>query len=118
MQILISFTLYTSPSIADNAMETYYLKNACHNCHGIYGEGVGASPRLQGVKEEILLRRLKNLQKGIVRSPSGYIMVSFAKSMDENQTKEMAQYLSNLKTKVSEERYEIEEYDNAGHGGS
>ena len=83
----------------------------------MHGEGIGVSPRLQGVKEETLLRRLKNLQNGIVRSSSGYIMISFAKSMDENQTKEMAKYLSNLKTKINEDRYTIE-YDPAGDGGS
>ena len=98
-------------------METYYLQNACHSCHGMYGEGTGASPRLQGVREEVLLRRLKNLQNGIVRSSSGFIMVSFAKSLDENQTIEMAKYLSTLKTKVNEDRYTIE-YDPAGDGGS
>ena len=83
----------------------------------MYGEGMGASPRLQGVREHILLRRLKDLQKGKTRSAFGTIMISFAKALDENQTKEMAKYLSNLETKVDEDRYEIE-YEPAGDGGS
>ena len=83
----------------------------------MYGEGMGASPRLQGVREEILLRRLKDLQKGKTRSAFGTIMISFAKALDENQTKEMAKYLSNLETKVDDERYEIE-YTPEGDGGS
>ena len=116
-RFLFVFAALSSLGFASSAMEAYYLQNACHSCHGMYGEGMGASPRLQGVKEEILLRRLKNLQKGIVRSSSGFIMVSFAKAMDENQTIEMAKYLSNLKTKIEEERYTIE-YDPAGDGGS
>ncbi len=98
-------------------MEKLYLQNGCNGCHGMYGEGIGASPRLQGVREEILLRRLKDLQKGKTRSAFGTIMISFAKALDENQTKAMAKYLSNLKTKVNEERYEIE-YTPAGDGGS
>lgn len=83
----------------------------------MYGEGMGASPRLQGKREEVLLRRLKDLQNGKTRSAFGTIMISFAKALDENQTIGMAKYLSNLKTKVDDERYEIE-YDPAGDGGS
>ena len=98
-------------------MEALYLKNACNSCHGMYGEGMGGSPRLQGIREDILLRRLKNLQQGKPRSAFGTVMISFAKALDENQTKEMAKYLSNLKTNTDDERYDIE-YDPAGDGGS
>ena len=98
-------------------METLYLKNGCNSCHGMYGEGMGASPRLQGVPEHVLLRRLKDLQQGKPRSAFGSVMISFAKALDENQTKEMAKYLSNLKTNIDDARYEIE-YEPAGDGGS
>ena len=111
--LFITSLLYASQ--AD--MEQLYLKNACNSCHGIYGEGMGASPRLQGVKEYILLRRLRNLQQGKTRSANGAIMISFAKSLDENQTIQMAQYLSNLETKIPDDRYDIE-YEPAGDGGS
>ncbi|HEY9190477.1 MAG TPA: c-type cytochrome [Sulfurovum sp.] len=104
-------------AFANSEMEALYLKNACNSCHGMYGEGMGASPRLQGVSEDILLRRLKDLQQGKPRTAFGTVMVSFAKALDENQTKAMAKYLSNLKTKVNEERYDIK-YDPAGDGGS
>ena len=83
----------------------------------MYGEGMGASPRLQGVREDILLRRLKDLQQGKPRSAFGSVMISFAKALDENQTIEKAKYLSNLKTNVDDERYDIE-YEPAGDGGS
>ena len=102
---------------ANNPMEILYLKNACNSCHGMYGEGMGASPRLQGVKESILFRRLKDLQKGKARTAFGTIMISFAKSLDENQTIEMAKYLSHLETKIDEDRYD-EEYDPNDDGGS
>ncbi len=117
MKKLLIFTALLSFSHATSEMEKLYLQNGCNGCHGMYGEGIGASPRLQGVREEILLRRLKDLQKGKTRSAFGTIMISFAKALDENQTKAMAKYLSNLKTKVNEERYEIE-YTPAGDGGS
>lgn len=117
MKKLLLFTALSLFSYANNPMEMLYLKNACNSCHGMYGEGMGASPRLQGVREEILLRRLKDLQNGKTRSAFGTIMISFAKALDENETKEMAKYLSNLKTKVDDARYEIE-YEPAGDGGS
>lgn len=97
--------------------ESLYLKNACNACHGMYGEGMGATPRIQGLNEALLLRRLKDLQQGKTRSPSGFIMISFAQSLDENQTIQMAKYLSTLKTKIDDNRYEIE-YDPSGDGGS
>ena len=112
--LIFSFSLIL---LASNDAETIYLKNACNSCHGMYAEGMGASPRLQGVREDVLLRRLKDLQQGKTRTAFGSIMISFAKSLDENQTIEMAKYLSTLKTVVNEDRYEIE-YDSAGDGGS
>ncbi|MGB5599793.1 MAG: c-type cytochrome, partial [Thiothrix litoralis] len=96
---------------------TLYLKNACNSCHGMYGEGMGASPRLQGVREAKLLRRLKDLQEGKTRTAFGGVMISFAKALDENQTIEMAKYLSTLTTKKDVERYEIK-YEPSGDGGS
>lgn len=83
----------------------------------MYGEGMGASPRLQGMPEHVLLRRLKDLQNGKTRSAFGTVMISFAKALDENQTIQMAKYLSTLVTKVEEDRYDIE-YEPAGDGGS
>ena len=103
---------------ASSEMEELYLKNACNSCHGMYGEGMGASPRLQGQRKEVLLRRLKDLQAGKTRSAFGSIMISFARSLDENQTREMAKYLSNMKKIIPEERYELDSYDNTGDGSS
>ena len=83
----------------------------------MYGQGMGASPRLQGVPEHRLLRRLKDLQRGKTRSAFGSVMISFAKALDENETIQMAKYLSTMQTKKDEERYEIE-YEPSGDGGS
>jgi len=116
MKYLLIFILSLS-CYASSSMEQVYLKNACNSCHGMYGEGMGSAPRLQGQRESVLLERLKNLQQGKTRSPFGTIMISFAKALDENQTVQMAKYLSTLKTVISEDRYD-EEYDPAGDGGS
>lgn len=99
------------------AMRILYLQNACNSCHGNYGEGIGAAPKLQGQKEKILLKRLKDLQKGKTRTAFGTIMVSFAKSLNPEQTVLMAKYLSQLKTVKPKERYELE-FSREGDGGS
>ncbi|SFV55005.1 hypothetical protein MNB_SV-6-818 [hydrothermal vent metagenome] len=96
--------------------ETLYIQYSCPSCHGFYGQGTNIGPRLQNQREEVLLRRLKNLQKGIIRKPNGTVMISFAKSLDENQTKAMAHYLSIMKT--SYENRELYDYDGDDFGDS
>jgi len=118
MKKVLLLTTLTLTLYASDAMEAFYLQNACNACHGMYGEGMGASPRLQGQKEAVLLRRLKNLRKGKTRSAFGTIMISFAKSLDENQTIEMAKYLSTMKKVIPKDRYELESDDNTGDGSS
>jgi len=110
--LILTLSIYATES-----MEQVYLRNSCNSCHGIYGEGMGSAPRLQGQKEAVLLERLKNLQQGKTRSAFGTVMISFAQSLDENQTIQMAKYLSTLKTVIDDDRYD-EEYDPAGDGGS
>ena len=115
--ISLTLSLQANAEQENTKMETLYLKNACQSCHGMYGEGIGASPRLQGVPENILLRRLQNLQNGKTRSAFGTVMISFAKSLTETETIAMAKYLSTLTTKVDDNRYDIE-YEPSGDGGS
>jgi len=94
----------TKPQKTDIA--TIYLTHSCNACHGMYAEGIGANPRLQGINAKKLLRRLKDLQAGKPRTPFGGIMVSFAQALDTNQTIEMANYLSTLKTEIPKDAYE------------
>jgi len=117
MKKIFFISIFMTVLYSQNNMETLYLKLSCNSCHGMYGEGMGSNPRLQGVKYNILYERLTNLQKGITRSTGGAIMVSFAKSLDKNQTAEMVKYISNLKTPTNIEIYD-EEYQNEGDGGS
>lgn len=116
-KILALALLLSSLLLGTESAEQLYLKNACNSCHGMYGEGIGASPRLQGKSETLLLQRLKELQEGKTKSAFGTVMVSFAKALNKTQTEAMAKYLSTLKTTVNEERYDIE-FDTAGDGGS
>jgi len=117
MKYILLTLILTLDIYATESMEILYMKNACNSCHGMYGEGMGSAPRLQGKREALLLERLKKLQQGKTRSPFGTVMISFAKSLDENQTVQMAKYLSTLKTVINKDRYD-EEYDPAGDGGS
>jgi len=117
MKPFLCISLCTFLLMASENVESLYFKNACNSCHGMYAEGMGSIPRLQGKKERVLLKRLRDLQQGKTRTTSGSVMISFAKSLDHNQTIAMAKYLSSLKISVNPERYD-EEYDPAGDGGS
>jgi len=48
-QFLLLFTL-SYVLFASNDAESLYFKNACNSCHGMYAEGMGTAPRLQGQK--------------------------------------------------------------------
>ena len=61
MKLILMLTLSLFAYASSN-MEQLYLQNACNSCHGIYGEGMGSTPRLQGQKEKVLFERVKNLQ--------------------------------------------------------
>ncbi len=78
-------------------MEELYLKNRCSSCHGLYAEGIGATPRLQGKSEGLLKERLKNLKEGKTRSAFGTIMISFAQALNDEQIDKMTHWLANLK---------------------
>ena len=103
---------------SNDNMEQLYMKNGCNSCHGIYAEGIGVTPRLQGRRAEVLAQRLKDLKRGKTRTAFGTIMISFAKALNDEQIEEMAKYLSTLKRVEPEEKYELEYYDNTGDGSS
>ncbi len=115
---LCTTLMYATQSNENEAMRQLYMKNGCSSCHGIYAEGIGATPRLQGRKESVLRERLFDLKKGKTRSAFGTIMISFAKSLSDEEIKQMAKYLSTLKRVEPEEVYELEYYDNTGDGSS
>jgi len=118
MKRLILILLSTLALEAADEMEELYLKNGCSSCHGLYAEGIGATPRLQGKPEGLLKERLKNLKAGKTRSAFGTIMISFAQALSDEQIDKMAHWLANLKKVEPEERYELEYYDNTGDGAS
>ncbi len=94
-------------AFANESMQQLYMKNGCSSCHGIYAEGIGVTPRLQGRKKEVLVRRLKDLKAGKTRSAFGTVMISFAQSLTDEEVEKMAEYLSTLRKTEPEERYEL-----------
>lgn len=121
--IILMLLLISGYIVADQNQTTptktadiLYIQYSCPSCHGFYAQGTNIGPRLQDQKEEALLRRLQNLQKGITRKPNGSVMISFAQSLDENQTKAMAKYLSTIKT--SYENRELYDYEGDDFGDS
>jgi len=115
--IILPFILLANSDTQISKGELIYIENSCNSCHGNYGEGIGSAPKLIGQKEDRLIKRLRELKKGKTRSSFGGIMVSFAKSLDENETIEVAKYLSTLKKDTTREIYD-QEYDPSDDGSS
>ena len=105
--LLLCATDKTEKIERDKAMQELYMKHGCSACHGIYAEGIGVTPRLMGRKASVLKERLKDLKQGKTRSAFGTIMISFAKGLSDEEIEQMAEYLSELKKVVPEERYEL-----------
>ena len=114
LTLFASDTNNTKPLKEDASL--FYFTKSCNSCHGIYGEGSNSAPKISGREVSEIVTRLKELQRGKVRTTAGTIMISFAQSLDENQTVLMAEYLSTLKKK-EEERYEPD-YDSFDDGSS
>jgi len=113
--LILPLTLLADDNNITKLGETLYIQNSCGSCHGMNAEGVGVTPRLQGKKEEYLLRRFKELKKGKTKTAFGGVMVSFAKSLDENQTKIISKYLSIMPKREVKEEYE-DDYENSSSG--
>ena len=116
MKTFLFLTMISTITLQARSAETIYLTNGCPNCHGFYGQGTSSGPRLQNKKEALLLRRLKDLQRGITRTAEGTVMLSFARSLDANQTRAMAHYLSTIQT--SYENRDEYDYDADDFGDS
>jgi len=113
---IVGVTMLSASSAEE--MKQLYLKNGCSSCHGLYAEGIGVTPRLQGRNASVLKERLKDLKRGKTRSAFGTIMISFAQNLSDEQIDAMALWLSKLKKVEPEEKYELEYYDNTGDGAS
>jgi len=118
MKLTIILSIFCISLMPAQDMSILYMQNGCSSCHGIYGEGMGTTPKLQGLKKAYLLKRFKQLQEGVTKTPNGAIMVSFAKALSSKQIEQMSQYLSTLKTTKPKERYELHYDGNAGDGSS
>ena len=118
MKVFLLIGLFSMFLEASHEMEILYMKSGCSSCHGIYAEGIGATPRLQGKPESLLKERLQNLKAGKTRSAFGTIMVSFAQALSDEQIEKMAHWLAHLKKMEPDEKYELEYYDNTGDGAS
>ena len=106
--LFLPFILFASDNNQTVEAQSLYLTNACPSCHGIYGQGIGTAPNITRQKPEEIVKRLNELKKGKTKTVEGSVMVSFAMSLDENQTLKMAEYLSTLKPNDDDERYDPE----------
>lgn len=119
VSILAVVALFAQDDNATTRAKQLYLNNGCSSCHGLYGEGIGSAPRLQGKPAALLKERLTRLKAGKTRTPDGTVMVSFAKNLTDTQIELLSRWLSTLKKEEETQHYELDNFfDNTGDGSS
>lgn len=114
MKFILTALILSHSCLYSKDMSILYMQNGCNGCHGVYGEGMGATPKLQGLSKEYLIKCFQELRQGIAKTPNGAIMVSFAKALNDQKTNAMAEYLSTLTTLKPKNSYELHYDSNAG----
>ncbi len=95
-------------SHAKESGKTLYSTKGCYACHGVDAKGNSSYPKLANKPESYLILRLKAYKKEKIRSKRSDIMTSYAKNLSEKEIKEIASFLSALKsdTTKKEEYYD------------
>ncbi|SMC09252.1 c-type cytochrome [Nitratiruptor tergarcus] len=99
--------------------EQLYTKNGCYGCHGSKAEGANSFPKLAGKSESYIIKRLHGYKNGTIHSNRADMMTPFAKALNENEIKAIAQYIHSLGKKklFDEERY-FQDYEIGTSSGS
>lgn len=97
--------------------EQIYNRLGCYGCHGPFGEGTSDYPKLANKPAAYLIKRLTALKNGRGVTTKAELMIPFAKPLDEDEIKALAEYLADIRPDESIKRYEP---DHAvwGDGGS
>jgi len=103
--ILLSLHVTANQNSYDKGKNLYFDK-ACSNCHGTEAEGSSYYPKLANKKQNILIKKLKEFQQGKARSQKAEIMFSFARSLNEQELKDITYFLANYQQETNA-NYEV-----------
>jgi cytochrome c553 len=67
---------------------------ACAGCHGANGQGVAPNPRLAGLKEDKLIKDLKDYKSG---KRDNAVMKAITNSLSDQDIENLAAYFASLK---------------------
>lgn len=105
--ILLLLCLHVSAyeSSYDKGRNLYFDK-ACANCHGTEAEGNSYYPKLANKKQSILMKKLKDFQRGKASSQKAEIMFGFARELNEKELQYITKFLSEYKQEKND-KYEV-----------
>ena len=87
--------------------EKVFTGKGCYGCHGIDAGGNGNYPKLANRSEEYLIDKLTSYKSGKIKTGNADVMNPFAQSLNEDEIKQVAKYLSNMQENLSEDSYEL-----------
>ena len=105
--LLLPIWLLAAQNDYERGKELYFQKG-CGNCHGTQAEGSSYYPKLANRPQKYLIKKLTNFKNGIASSQKQEIMFTFTKSLEKEDIKNIALYLSQHRVE-SAKSYEIDD---------
>jgi cytochrome c553 len=96
--------------------ETLYFSKGCNGCHGVDAMGIQSYPKLAKKPQKYLIKKIKNYQKGLIKTQQANLMIPFAKSLNARELELISYFLENIYIENREMYYP--DSDNWGDGGS
>ncbi len=107
------FFLASQVMATDEKLAIQIIKNECHFCHGMEGEGsTHRYPRLAGQHKEYIVKQLKDFREGL---REGTVMNKMAVDLKDNEIASIASYFSKKPTKSHKIRKKHKEIAEVGH---
>ncbi len=107
--LLLPLALWPSEGALEMEGERIYMAKGCYGCHGVAGEGVNDFPKLAGKSKGYLAKRLRELKRGVGRTPGRQMMIPFAKRLTEREIVAISAFLCGAGETGDGDRMEIPE---------
>jgi cytochrome c553 len=94
---LLMLTLVTGNAVAKGNIEQGAdLSNDCIECHGMDGKGNFESPKIAGLKESYILKRLRGFNSGKTKSVDD-MMHTYTEDLNDQDLQDLAAYWASRK---------------------
>ena len=96
MSVSVAFLMLAAGSLqAADAERGADLSSDCISCHGIDGKGTFESPKIAGLDQAYILKRLKGFSSGKTKSVDG-IMHLYTEALSTRDLEDLAAYWASM----------------------